>query len=250
MGVRSSQWRKWRRAGEDHGRAGLLDRVDHVLVASRAARLDDRGGAGVERDARPVGEREERVGGERGARERRARTTPPSRPRSSRRRRGSSARRRCRSSARSFTRTIAFDETCLHTRHAKTRSPHCALVGGAGDDLPAFAVLDVGVRVLHEQAAEHALVVARVDVAPALAVDEDARVLLLAEARRARRRCSRVRTAPRRTGPRASRRARPSTSRLSDDDAPVRRGRVGGERLRRTPPRASRRSRRRTGSRA
>ena len=29
---------------------------------------------------------------------------------------------------RSFTRTIAFEATCLHTRQAKTRSPHCGSV--------------------------------------------------------------------------------------------------------------------------
>ena len=66
--------------------------------------------------------------------------------------------------ARSFTSTIAFEETCLQTRQAKTRSPHCALVGRAGDDLPALAILDLGVGILDEHAAEHALVVAQVDV--------------------------------------------------------------------------------------
>ena len=50
--------------GEDHRGAGALDRLDHVEVALRAARLDERGHAGIERQPRPVGEREERVRGE------------------------------------------------------------------------------------------------------------------------------------------------------------------------------------------
>jgi hypothetical protein len=66
----------------------------------------------------------------------------------------------------------------LQTRQAKTRSPHCARRASARD-LPALAVFDVGVRVLDEQAAEHALVVAEIGLdAAALAVDEDARALL------------------------------------------------------------------------
>ena len=50
--------------GEDHRGAGTLDRLDHVRVALRAARLDQRGHARVEREPRAVREREERVRGE------------------------------------------------------------------------------------------------------------------------------------------------------------------------------------------
>ena len=50
--------------GEDHRGAGGFDRVDHVGVALRAARLDQRRHARVEREPRAVREREERVRGE------------------------------------------------------------------------------------------------------------------------------------------------------------------------------------------
>ena len=51
-------------AGEGHRRASLRDGCDHVLVAARATRLDDRRRARVEGDLRAVGEGEEGVGGE------------------------------------------------------------------------------------------------------------------------------------------------------------------------------------------
>ena len=38
--------------------------LDHLVVAHRAAGLDHRGGAGLDRDQQAVGEREERVGGD------------------------------------------------------------------------------------------------------------------------------------------------------------------------------------------
>ena len=99
-------------AGEDHRRAGLLDRLDHLVVALRAARLDDRGDAGVERElrARP------RTGRTRRTRARRrsgcGRARAPCRARSSPSRRGSAGRLRSRSSggpwrARSRSRTRA-----------------------------------------------------------------------------------------------------------------------------------------------
>ena len=48
-------------AGEHHGDAVLVGRLDDVLVAHRAARLNDRGGAGLDAGEHPVGEWEERV---------------------------------------------------------------------------------------------------------------------------------------------------------------------------------------------
>ena len=78
---------------------------------------------------------------------------------------------------------MAFDLTCLATRLAKIRSPHSASVGCAlAHDLHGLAVLEVGVAVLHEQAAQHALVVhlAGAELA-ALVVDQDADVGLAGE---------------------------------------------------------------------
>ena len=54
-------------AREDHRGAGPRDGGDHFVVAARAARLDDRGDTGLERELRPVREGEEGVGGERRA---------------------------------------------------------------------------------------------------------------------------------------------------------------------------------------
>src|SRR5687768_4234395 len=48
-------------AREDHRRAALVHRGDDLIVALRAARLDDRGHARVERAERAVREREERI---------------------------------------------------------------------------------------------------------------------------------------------------------------------------------------------
>ena len=55
------QCRKWRRPVKHHRRARGLDGGDHLVVALRAARLDERRHARVERELRAVGEREERV---------------------------------------------------------------------------------------------------------------------------------------------------------------------------------------------
>src|SRR5215211_8403475 len=52
---------------EDHNCAGGTHGADHLVVAARAARLDDRRDAGVERELRAVREGEERVGREDGA---------------------------------------------------------------------------------------------------------------------------------------------------------------------------------------
>src|SRR6187200_452042 len=52
---------------EDDRALGLLDRRDDLVVPLRAAGLDDRPDAGLERESRPVGEGEEGVGGEHGA---------------------------------------------------------------------------------------------------------------------------------------------------------------------------------------
>ena len=49
--------------GEHHGEALLVRRIDHFLVAHRAAGLDDGGGAGFGGGQQPVGEGEEGVGG-------------------------------------------------------------------------------------------------------------------------------------------------------------------------------------------
>ena len=61
---------------------------------------------------------------------------------------------------RSLAITIAFEVTCLQTRQAKSMSPQAGSSGLAADDDHPLAVLDVGVAVLREQAAEHAPVVA------------------------------------------------------------------------------------------
>ena len=53
--------------GEDHDRAGLVDRRDHLVVPLRAARLDDGGDPRLERELRAVREGEEPVRGQDGA---------------------------------------------------------------------------------------------------------------------------------------------------------------------------------------
>src|SRR6202050_3957270 len=57
-------------SGGDHRRAGCVDGRDDLLVAHRAAWLDDRADARVERQLRTVGEGEVGVGGKRRSRER------------------------------------------------------------------------------------------------------------------------------------------------------------------------------------
>ena len=211
--------------------SGLRDGRDHVLVAARAAGLDDRGRAGVERDLRAVGEGEEGVGGER---RRRVGSWPNSAAFSTAIRTAST---RLIWPApipivcRSLTRTIAFDATCLQTRQAKTRSPHCGSLQLARHELPGVALLDLGVGVLHEHPAEHALVapLAGISGAP-LAVEQDARVLL------APQRVERVLGVARREQHldellRELLAERRLDLAVEDDHAAVCRGRVGGERL-------------------
>jgi hypothetical protein len=73
--------------------------------------------------------------------------------------------------------TIAFELTCLQILQAKRRSPQRCSSGcsPARTSIP-LAVVDLGVGVLDEEAAEHAAVVPLSDRrAPALAVLEDAR---------------------------------------------------------------------------
>jgi hypothetical protein len=78
--------------GEDHGQAVLVGGGDHLVVAHRAAGLDDRGDAGGRRRVDAVAEREEGVGAERRRRGRAPRRGRwpggrPRRARSGRRRR-------------------------------------------------------------------------------------------------------------------------------------------------------------------
>ncbi len=47
--------------GEHHGNSRLVGGVDHLVIALAAARLDRRGGAGVDRGQETVGKREERL---------------------------------------------------------------------------------------------------------------------------------------------------------------------------------------------
>src|SRR6185437_8290194 len=48
-------------AGEDHGDAGLVGGGDHFIVAQRAARLNDRGGAGGHGGFETIGKGKERI---------------------------------------------------------------------------------------------------------------------------------------------------------------------------------------------
>ena len=114
---------------EDHRDAGGVGGLDDLVVALRAARLDDRRDARVDRELRAVGEREEGVGGQRGAEQRGARARGPSRSRAGRSPRGSSGRRRCRPRRGRWTSTIALERTCLQTFQANSISPHSASVG-------------------------------------------------------------------------------------------------------------------------
>ena len=62
----------------------------------------------------------------------------------------------------------------MHTRQAKSRSPHCSSVTLPATTRHQLPVVDVDVALLHEQAAEHALVVALARrLHAALAVAED-----------------------------------------------------------------------------
>ena len=143
-----AQWRKWRTPGHEHRRAGRVDGRDHLRVAHRAARLDERASRrrrGTPRPRRGTGRthprrRRPRVDAS-GPEIARAFSTawraastrlvwpvpsPTSRP--------------------SRTRTIAFDVTPRTSRQARSRSRRSASVGARGaDDAPRRRV--VGGRV-------------------------------------------------------------------------------------------------------
>ena len=109
-------------AGEDERCAGRLDRRHRLAVPDRAARLDQRGDAGIERELRAVGEGEVRVARKRGPGGVVAVLAAPSRSRSGPRRRGSSGRRRSRSSAgRAPGRSRSRTRACTRARRTAGR---------------------------------------------------------------------------------------------------------------------------------
>ena len=132
-----------------------LDGRDDLVVALRAAGLDERAHAGLERELRPVrrtGRRRRR----RATRRRPARCALPSAIRTASTRLiwpGADAdRRRGRCAI-----TIAFERTCFATRQANVRSPHSrSRRRPRRGDGHHVAVLGLRVVVLHEHAAEHA----------------------------------------------------------------------------------------------
>ena len=206
--------------------------VDDLVVALRAAGLDERRDPGVERELRPVREREEGVRGEHRALERVAELArlldrDPHRVHPAHLPRPDSEGLAPRAS------TIAFDVTCLTTRHAKRRSSHCSSGDLAAHDLASLATGRLAVAILDEEAAEHAPIVA-------LGLVEGALIRVLEDAQR--RPCLRgarapaartpARTAPRRTASRAPRPSAAVTGAIDDDDASVRGDRIGGESLR------------------
>ena len=135
--------------------------LDHLVVPLRAAGLDDRPHARVERQLRPVGEWEERVRRQRCALAGVAAELAGSLDGEARRRqRGSSGPRPPRASVSSRARTMAFEDTCLQMRQAKSGSARVVLRRLAARDLHRLARIDVRVRVLDGRAARRAPVVA------------------------------------------------------------------------------------------
>ena len=123
------QCRKWRRPVKTIAAPAAFTAAMHLVVALRAARLDDR--ASRRRRARAAGR-------PRTGRTRRSRATAPARSWPSSR--AFSIAIRTASTrliwpapmpivCRSFASTIAFEVTCLQTRQAKSRSPHCSSLG-------------------------------------------------------------------------------------------------------------------------
>ena len=111
--------------GEDHRCPGGVGGGDSVLIAHRAARLDDSGDAGAAGPLHAIGEGEEGIGAQNGALRLRCRPRrQPGRPH----RRGSSGPAPMPTVAVPLARTMAFDLTYLTTRQAKTSALH--LVGG------------------------------------------------------------------------------------------------------------------------
>ena len=144
-------------AGEDHRDARAVGRLDHLVVAHRAARLDDRGrrprrspAAGPSGNGKNASEAIAAPASEPPRRPSRSRAAPS--------RRGSSARRRCPTVARSLASTIAFERTCLQTRQREQHLAPLLLGRPALGRRPAFgALLEVDVAVLHQQAADDLL---------------------------------------------------------------------------------------------
>ena len=148
-------------AGEHHGDAVRVGGGDHVVVAHRAARLDDRRGAGLDGRQQAVGEGEEGVGGDdralgqaarRGRRPRRRRA--PCARRCARSRRGSSGRRRCRRSRRPWRRRWrSTSRAWRRGRRSAGRRVRPALGARLRHDLQVERVDHRIVARLHEQAA-------------------------------------------------------------------------------------------------
>ena len=114
-------------AGEGHRHARAVGRLDHLVIAHRAARLDDRPDPRLDRQLRPVGEREERVRGQRCSLQRAACQAFSTASRTE------STRLICPAPIptvpSSFARTIALERTCLHTLHANSSSLHSSSLG-------------------------------------------------------------------------------------------------------------------------
>src|SRR6266496_680216 len=146
-------------SGEDHSGAPGPDRLENLVVPPGAAWLDDRCDAGVERQPRAVGEREERIAREDGAGEIVAvlarlldrdpdGVDPAHLPRAD---------------------ADRLQAPCQHDRirgdvlgdapREEQVAPTLVVELAAGD-LHRLALVDRRIALLHEQAAEHALVVA------------------------------------------------------------------------------------------
>ena len=146
-----------------------------------------------------------------------------------RRRRGSSGRAPIPSVCRSFAITIAFETTCLQTRQAKSRSPHCARSAS-----PQTTSCPRGPRCRSRgpgRASRRARACSRARRRRRGAARgrRGSGRPAFAAAPRALRRHSPERTAPRRTVPRAAAERRVDRA-VHDDDAAVGRDRVGCER--------------------
>ena len=132
---------------------------DHLVVALRAARLDDPGDAGLERSLRAVGKREERIGREHGA----ANVVAVLLRFLQRELDGVDAARLAAADADRREILRQHDrvrtDVLAHPPREHEVAPAC-LVRIAAGDLHRFAVVDVPVAILHEQAAEDALEVA------------------------------------------------------------------------------------------
>ena len=220
---------------------------DHLVVALRAAGLDDRLDAGGHGGPRAVVEREERVGRQRGA------GRPVARLLDRQPHRVDAA---ALAGADADRRQVAGDHDRVRP-HVLAQPPReqqvapAALVGrGLADHPHRVAVVEVRVAVLDEHAAQHAaeVALARAGLAP-LAVLQDPQLALPAQHLEpgvvvAGREQHLDELLVQRSGQLLRDRA------VDGDHAAVGGQRVGRQRLARTPPRPSRRPRRRTGCRA